>query len=72
MDDLSPERQADMLAYWMFHHPTEPPKGKPKQAPSSPHQSMVDAWAEANTPREWARRTGSTPEAIAWATSGDD
>jgi hypothetical protein len=29
--------------------------------------SAAQAWAQTDMPREWARRTGSTPEAISWA-----
>jgi hypothetical protein len=72
MQKLTLSRQADMMAYWRFHHPLkEEVKGIASQSTTSPHQGMAEAWAKANTNKNWSRRTGSSPEAIEWALNGD-
>jgi hypothetical protein len=66
---LQPWQQVQLRAYHaVITQPAEStaqPAAKAKVRPEV--LAAGDALARAMAPKEWARRTGSTPEAIAWA-----
>jgi len=58
----------------MYHNQSPDQVKSSTKKPNPPKDSntaMAEAWAKNKTPTHWARRTGSSLDAIKWATEED-